>query len=64
MNDYNFANKIMRLRTQINLSQVELAQVVDVTNKAVSKWENQNQRRIQSENYQHFLRLTLTSYCQ
>lgn len=39
MNDYNFGNKIMALRTQLNLSQAELAELVGVTNKAVSKWE-------------------------
>lgn len=39
MNDYNFGNKIMEFRTQLNLSQAELAKLVGVTNKAVSKWE-------------------------
>ena len=39
MNDYSFGNKILELRTQLNLSQTELAQLVGVTNKAVSKWE-------------------------
>lgn len=39
MNDYDFGNKITALRTQLNLSQTELAELVGVTNKAVSKWE-------------------------
>ena len=39
MNDYTFGNKILELRTQLNLSQTALAQMVGVTNKAVSKWE-------------------------
>lgn len=39
MNDYTFGNKILELRTQRNLSQTELAEMLGVTNKAVSKWE-------------------------
>ena len=39
MNDYTFGNKILRFRTSLNLSQAELAKMVGVTNKAVSKWE-------------------------
>ncbi len=39
MNDYSFGNKILALRTQFHLSQTELAELVGVTNKAVSKWE-------------------------
>lgn len=39
MNDYKFGNRIMQLRTQLNLSQSELAELIGVTNKAVSKWE-------------------------
>lgn len=39
MNDYAFGNKILELRTQLNLSQTELAEMLGVTNKAVSKWE-------------------------
>ncbi len=45
MNDYNFGNKIMALRTQLNLSQAELAELVGVTNKAVSKWETGKSKR-------------------
>ena len=39
MNDYKFGNKIFELRTKFNLSQAELAKILGVTNKAVSKWE-------------------------
>ena len=39
MNDYAFGNKILEFRTQLHLSQTELAKLVGVTNKAVSKWE-------------------------
>ena len=39
MNDYTFGNKILELRTKLNLSQTELAEKIGVTNKAVSKWE-------------------------
>lgn len=39
MNDYAFGNKLQKLRTQLNLSQTELAGKLGVTNKAVSKWE-------------------------
>lgn len=39
MNDYTFGNRILELRTKLNLSQTELAEMVGVTNKAVSKWE-------------------------
>ena len=39
MNDYNFGNKIFELRTNANLSQSQLAEIIGVTNKAVSKWE-------------------------
>lgn len=39
MNDYSFGNKIFEQRSKLNLSQSELANMVGVTNKAVSKWE-------------------------
>ena len=32
-------NKILDLRTNLNLSQNELAEMLGLTNKAVSKWE-------------------------
>ena len=44
MNDYSFGNKILELRTQLNLSQTALAEMVGVTNKAVSKWETGKSR--------------------
>ena len=40
MNDFSFGNKIYDLRTSFKLSQSQLAEMVGVTNKAVSKWEN------------------------
>lgn len=40
MYDYDFGKKILELRTGLNLSQTELAEMLGVTNKAVSKWEN------------------------
>ena len=39
MNDYKFGNYIYELRSRAGLSQAELAHLVGVTNKAVSKWE-------------------------
>ena len=39
MNDYAFGNRILELRKNLNLSQAELAEMIGVTNKAVSKWE-------------------------
>lgn len=40
MNDFSFGNRIFDLRTSFKLSQSQLAEMVGVTNKAVSKWEN------------------------
>lgn len=40
MNDFKFGNKIYELRKKTGLSQTELASMLEVTNKAVSKWEN------------------------
>ena len=39
MNDYKFGNYLYDLRTHAGLSQTDLALVLGVTNKAVSKWE-------------------------
>ena len=40
MNDYEFGNYLYALRKKAGLSQTEMALRLDVTNKAVSKWEN------------------------
>lgn len=40
MNDYEFGNRLYELRVKSKLSQTELANLLNVTNKAVSKWEN------------------------
>ena len=40
MNDYEFGNYICDLRRKAGLTQSELASQLQVTNKAVSKWEN------------------------
>lgn len=40
MNDYTFGNYIFDQRQKLGLSQTELAELLGVTNKAVSKWEN------------------------
>ena len=40
MNDYEFGNYLYKLRKNAGLSQTELARQLDVSNKAVSKWEN------------------------
>ena len=42
MNDYNFGNLLYELRMKANLTQIELALKLGVTNKAISKWENGN----------------------
>lgn len=47
MNDYTFGNKILELRTQLNLSQTELAQMVGVTNQGCLKMGN---RKIETDN--------------
>lgn len=39
MNDYIFGNRIFALRKQAWLSQSNLADILGVTDKAVSKWE-------------------------
>ena len=39
MNDYAFGNFLYALRTEKGLSQVQLGDMLGVTNKAVSKWE-------------------------
>ena len=39
MNNYNFGNYIYEMRTKQKMSQAELAGLLGVTNKAVSKWE-------------------------
>jgi transcriptional regulator with XRE-family HTH domain len=40
MNDYMFGNFLYQLRTEKGLSQSQLGEMLGVTNKAVSKWEN------------------------
>lgn len=40
MRDYTFGNFICQLRTEKGLSQTQLGDMLGVTNKAVSKWEN------------------------
>lgn len=40
MNDYAFGNFLYMLRTEKGLSQSQLGELLGVTNKAVSKWEN------------------------
>lgn len=39
MNDYEFGNRLYKLRVEAKLSQSDLAKMLDVTNKSVSKWE-------------------------
>ena len=40
MNDYDFGNYLLNLREKQGLSQLQLAELLGVTDKAVSKWEN------------------------
>jgi len=42
LNDYTFGEKIYEMRTRAKLSQNQLANMLNVSNKAVSKWENGN----------------------
>jgi len=39
MNDYRFGNYLYGLRKRSGISQAELAEILGVSNKAVSKWE-------------------------
>ena len=40
MNRYNFGNKLCSLREAKNMTQKDLAKKLDVSDKAISKWEN------------------------
>ncbi|MCI5728202.1 MAG: helix-turn-helix domain-containing protein, partial [Clostridia bacterium] len=40
MHDYSFGNTLLQLRRRAGMTQKELAQRLNVTDKAVSKWEN------------------------
>lgn len=40
MRDYSFGNNLRELRERIGRSQYQLGNLVGVTDKAVSKWEN------------------------
>lgn len=40
MDNYKFGNTLCRLREEHNLTQKELAEILNVSDKAVSKWEN------------------------
>lgn len=40
MHDYSFGNTLFQLRRRAGMTQKELAQRLNVTDKAVSKWEN------------------------
>ena len=39
MDKYTFGNKLYKLRTESNLTQKDLANILGVSDKAVSKWE-------------------------
>ena len=41
-NDMSFADNLKQLRKEHHLSQEELAELLDVSRQAVSKWENGN----------------------
>lgn len=40
MDNYEFSRRIVELRRQKGLSQKQLGEMLGVSNKAVSKWEN------------------------
>lgn len=40
VNDYYFGNKLCELRENLYLTQAEVAAILKVSNKAISKWEN------------------------
>ena len=40
MNDFEFGNRLYRLRKKAGLSQAQLGKKIGLSNKAVSKWEN------------------------
>lgn len=40
MHDYDFGERLYRLRKEKGLTQVELGEKLGVSSKAVSKWEN------------------------
>lgn len=39
MNDYEFGNLLLQLRTKANLTQKELADILGISDKTISKWE-------------------------
>ena len=44
LNDYLFANKLYSLRKAAGLTQAQVARLVGVSDKTVSKWENVTDR--------------------
>ena len=40
MKDYKLGNKLYELRKEKNLTQEDLALLLDISDKSVSKWEN------------------------